>query len=185
MPHDAPSPLRRMVSRFGIIPGVGIPIWFTAGRLITDTAGTLSLILAVSAAPVLIGLYLATWWIPRRRGHWLSSRSTALLLTSWTLGLSFGLTVPDLGEGAASVLVALAGEDVVGISAAISNPSGVLMTFTAALALGFCLADTRRTRPSGTAQEFDDDSMLHTFGYTFLHEQASDHQENSDPHMRT
>lgn len=180
MPVDSSSSLSRAVARFGVVPAILMPVWFAGGRLLTDSAGTLSIILAVSAAPLLLVLHLSALWLPTRRRRRISPRAAAFLVASWVFGVSFGFTVPDLGEGASSVLVALAGEEVAGLSAAVSNPSGILMTFTAVLALGFSVVDSRRIAGATADEVVDEETMLRLYGYSFQDEQPSSLPESAE-----
>lgn len=176
MPSSSASSLSRTVAAAGFLPAVAVPAWFTFSRLLTDSEGTLTAILAGTALPALVIVYLLAILLPRRwkpfetskRGV-ISTRAAAFLVASWILGLIFGLTVPDFGPSASSLLVALAGPDLSGVSAAISNPTGILMAFCAAMGLGFSIADGRRAARDPQAA-IDDDAVLDSYGYTFMDE---------------
>lgn len=171
---DGQGPVRSVLVRFGWLPALLVPAWFSGARLLTDSAGTLSLVLALTAAPALVITSLLTLWLPPRRRHHQtgapvlpSPRAAVLISASWALGLVFGLTVPDLGDGAASVLTVLLGEQREGLSAAVSNPAGILMVFCAAMALGLALVDARRDA-LGPPEPIDDEAVLRAYGYSFM-----------------
>lgn len=170
--------MRATLVRLGVIPAVLVPAWIAGARLLTDSAGQISVILGLTAAPVLVALHLLTLHLPGRRRHHLtaepvlpSRRATALLTASWILGLIFGASVPDVGPGASSLVTALAGEGAAGLSAAVSNPAGILTLFCAVGALGCAVVDARREE-AGPPEPIDEEAVLRAYGYGFMEETA-------------
>ncbi|MDO5492790.1 MAG: hypothetical protein Q4F53_04155 [Nesterenkonia sp.] len=179
--------MRAVVVRFGLLPAVLVPIWFSGARVLTDSAGQLSVVLALTAAPAMIVVYLLTLHLPgRRRRHDTgepvrpSTRALALLTASWVFGAIFGASVPDLGPGAASVVTVLAGDGARGASAALSNPAGILMLFSAAAALGTAVFDARREE-SGPPAPIEHETVLHAYGYGFMDEPAESSEPSEEP----
>lgn len=175
---DGASAVSSPLARWGLIPAVLVPLWFSGARLLTDTAGTLSIILALTLAPAMLVVTVLALRLPGRRRDAETSqpvrpspRAAVLLVLSWVCGVVFGATVPDIGQGASSVSVALLGEQAAGLSAAISNPAGILMLLCAAMALGFAVVDARRAE-AGPLGPVDDDAVLAAYGYTFMDDPA-------------
>ena len=129
--------------------------WITAGRALFGAGGELVPIYAISFGPaLLIILLVAVLFSFKEMGLQAAGvRSgvppiTALVaVATWVLAGFFGLVAPDRLEGHnISAAAALLGPDVIGLSAAFGNTSGIL-TFSFAIAtLLLAISDYRRAR---------------------------------------
>ncbi|MCC3282903.1 MULTISPECIES: hypothetical protein [Arthrobacter] len=118
-----------------------IPLWITAGRMAFGVDGHLVPIFAVTAGPVLAILMLTaairiTVNAAARRPFGAPLKTSFLLLGNYVLAGAFGFFVPDFGEdGSGSVFSAVAGNDVLGYSAALANPFGIATLLVAVIVL--------------------------------------------------
>lgn len=150
--------LRGWTTRAGWILAVAVPLWITGGRFLTDSAGDLTVVYALTLAPVLLLLSVTALAVPRRRpGRHPSARSLGLLLIAWACGLGLGFTLPDTGEGASSVLGALVGHQAEGVAAALSNPLGIIMLFMSIAGCVLAVRDSSRADGARRAPSDEDD----------------------------
>ncbi|MCY1159101.1 MAG: hypothetical protein MOP51_2126 [Citricoccus sp.] len=150
--------LRRWTTRIGWILAVAVPLWMAGGRFLTDSAGDLTGIYALTLTPVLLLLSVAALAVPRRRpGRYPSARSLGLLLIAWACGLGLGFTLPDTGEGASSVLGALVGPQAEGVAAALSNPLGIIMLFMSIAGCVLAVRDSSRADAARRSPSDEDD----------------------------
>lgn len=129
--------------------------WITAGRALFGAGGELVPIYAISFGPaLLIILLVAALFSYKEMGLQGAGKRaglppvTALVAAStWVLAGFFGMVAPDRLEGQnISAAAALLGPDVIGLSAAFGNTSGIL-TFSFAIAtLLLAISDYRRAR---------------------------------------
>lgn len=125
---------RGAVAALSIPMALAVPLWITAGRTLFGVEGPLVVIFTATVGPLLAVLLLVsavriTVAATRRRTFGAPLRTSFLLLGTWLAGGAFGFLVPDVGgppgrEG--SVMSVLLGEEVVGMSAALANPTGIL-----------------------------------------------------------
>lgn len=134
-----------------------LPLWVTAGRIITGAEGKLVPIFALTAGPVLAVLMLTaavkiTAAAARRRPFGAPVRISVLLPVNWILAAAFGFFVPDFGAPqAGSVFSSLAGPEVLGYSAALANPLGIATLFVAVTVLVTAFQDARRDRTANAS----------------------------------
>lgn len=129
--------------------------WITAGRALFGAGGELVPIYAISFGPaLLIILLVAALFSYKEMGLQGAGKRaglppvTALVAAStWVLAGFFGMVAPDRLEGQnISAAAALLGPDVIGLSAAFGNTSGIL-TFSFAIAtLLLAMSDYRKAR---------------------------------------
>jgi hypothetical protein len=163
MTNDAGA-FRRWTTRIGWILAVAVPLWMAGGRFLTDSAGDLTVVYALTLSLVLLLLSVVALAVPRGRpGHYPSARSLGLLLIAWACGLGLGFTLPDTGEGASSVLGALVGREAEGVAAAFSNPLGIIMLFMSIA--GCVLAVRDSSRPDGARRSPGDEDDYQGTGY--------------------
>ena len=129
------------VAAVGWLCAVTVPLWVAGGRFLTGTAGDLAVVYALTLAPVLLVL------------------SVVALGIAWLCGVGLGLTLPDTGAGASSVLEACAGPEMSGVAAALSNPFAILMVLTAIIG---CVLAVRDSRPGGPSRVTDEDDQQGT-----------------------
>jgi hypothetical protein len=155
---------RRWTTRIGWILAVAVPLWMAGGRFLTDSAGDLTPVYALTLSPVLLVLSVVALAVPRRRpGRVPSARALGLLLIAWGSGVGLGFTLPDTGDGASSVLGALAGPEAEGAAAAFSNPLGIIMLFMSIA--GCVLAIRDSSRPGGAQRSAEDEDDYQGTGY--------------------
>lgn len=129
-----------------------IPLWITAGRTLFGIEGNLVAIFAATVGPLLAVLLLLsatriTVAASRYEKFGAPLRTSFLLLAVWVAGAAFGYLVPDGGgapEKAGSVMSALLGDETVGMSAALANPTGIL---TLGLTVALAVASLRSAIP--------------------------------------
>ena len=144
----------------GWVAALAVPLWVGAGRFLTGTAGDLALVYALTLAPVLLVLSVVALAVPARRpARRPSVRSMVALGIAWLCGVGLGLTLPDTGEGASSVLEAWAGPEMSGVAAALSNPFAILMVLLAVIG---CVLAVRDSRPGGPSRVTDEDDRQGT-----------------------
>lgn len=144
----------------GWAAAVLVPLWIAAGRFLTGTAGGLAVVYALTLAPVLLVLSVVALAVPAARpARRPSVRAVVALGIAWLCGLGLGLTLPDTGEGASSVLEAWAGSEMSGVAAALSNPFAIIMVLTAIIG---CVLAVRDSRPGGPARVTDEDDRQGT-----------------------
>ncbi|WP_326502755.1 hypothetical protein [Rothia nasimurium] len=129
--------------------------WITAGRALFGAAGELVPIYAISFGPALLIILLVAALFSfkemslqeagRRAG--LPPITALVAASTWVLAGFFGMVAPDRLEGQnISAAAALLGPDVIGLSAAFGNTSGIL-TFSFAIAtLLLAMSDYRKAR---------------------------------------
>ena len=158
------GPFRRWTTRIGWVLAVVVTLWMAGGRFLTHSAGDLTPVYALTLSPVLLVLSVVALAVPRRRpGRYPSARSLGLMLIAWACGLGLGFTLPDTGEGAASVLGALVGPGAEGVAAAFSNPLGIIMLFMSIA--GCVLAVRDSSRPGGARRSPADEDDYQGTGY--------------------
>ncbi|MGM7667297.1 hypothetical protein [Microbacterium sp. A93] len=156
---------RRWTASCGWFLAVAVPLWLVGGRVLTDSAGSLTPVYAATLAPVLLVLWLVALTVPARRPARLPSlRACTILLISWGCGIILGFTLPDAGEGASSVLGALAGPGAEGAAAALSNPLGIITLFTAVMGCVIAVRHSAHGDGSGRPRDTDEDEAQGT-GY--------------------
>lgn len=137
---------------------LAVPFWITAGRALFGVQGQLVPIFALTAGPVLAVLMLTaavkiTAGAAARRPFGAPVKTALLLLLNHVLAAAFGFFVPDFGaDQSGSVFSALAGEDVLGYSAALANPFGVATLLVAVAVLVRAFRDTSGLRSA--AEEY-------------------------------
>lgn len=151
------------VARLGWVAAVLVPVWIAAGRFLAGTAGNLAVVYALTIVPLVLVLYVVSLAVPARRpAQRPSGRSMVALGLSWIAGLGLGLTLPDTGEGASSMVEAWAGPGASGVAAAFSNPLAIIMIFTAVVG---CVLAVRDSRPGGRSRVTDEDEHQGTGHY--------------------
>lgn len=164
----APPPagaFRRWTARSGWLLAVAVPLWLVGGRFITDSAGSLTPVYAATLAPALLVLSVVALAVPARRpARYPSLRASAILVISWGCGIALGFTLPDVGEGASSVLGSWAGSGAEGAAAALSNPLGIIMLFMAVLGCVVSVRHSAQGDGSGRPRDADEDEAQGT-GY--------------------
>lgn len=156
---------RRWTARCGWFFAVAVPLWLVGGRFLTDSAGSLTPVYAATLAPTLLVLSVVALAVPARRAARLPShRACTVLLISWACGISLGFTLPDTGEGASSVLGAWVGPGAEGAAAALSNPLGIIMLFTAVMGCVLAVRHSSYGDGSGRSRDADEDEAQGT-GY--------------------
>lgn len=130
-------------------------VWITAGRALLGAGGELVPIYAISFGPALLGILLVAALFSYRemklqeagRQAGLPPVTALVAASTWILAGFFGLVAPDRLDGRnISAAAALLGPDVIGLSAAFGNTSGIL-TFSFAIAtLLLAISDYRRAR---------------------------------------
>lgn len=159
------STFRRWTSRCGWALAVAVPLWLALGRLLTDSAGSLTPVYAATLAPTLLVLSLVALAVPARRpSGYPSSRACGILMISWGCGIVLGFTLPDVGEGASSVLGSWAGPGFEGAAAALSNPLGIIMLFMAVLGCVVSVRHSAHGDGSGRPRDTEEDEAQGT-GY--------------------
>lgn len=150
-----PGPVRQALA-YLLVPMAFISAaWITAGRALFGAGGELVPIYAISFGPALLIILLvaALFSFKEMVLQAAGVRAglppvTALVAAStWVLAGFFGMVAPDRLEGQnISAAAALLGPDVIGLSAAFGNTSGIL-TFSFAIAtLLLAISDYRRAR---------------------------------------
>lgn len=132
---------------------LAVPLWITAGRTLFGIEGNLVPIFAATAGPLLAILLLLsavrlTVSATRSRNFGAPLRTSFLLLAVWAAGGAFGFLVPDVGGSPGrngSVMSALLGDEIVGMSAALANPAGIL---TLGLTVSLVVVTFRDSVPS-------------------------------------
>lgn len=163
------TPFRRVATRLGWVLAVVVPLWLAGGRLLTDSAGTLTPVYAATLAPLLLVLSLVALGVPARRpARYPSVRACVILLISWVCGLALGFTLPDHGQGASSVLGAWFGPGAEGAAAALSNPLGIIMLFTAVMGCVVAVRHSGYGDGSGAPRDTDEDEAQGTGHYPLL-----------------
>lgn len=153
-PSGSPaSPARLWGTRIGWLAAFAVPAWLVGSRLLTGTAGDLTVVYALTLAPLLLVLSVAGLAVPRRRGQLPSGRSLGLLGVAWAAGIGLGVTLPDVGNGAASVLEAWSGPEMAGVAAAISNPLGIALGLCGLVGCVLAVRDSRSAGPSRVTDE--------------------------------
>ncbi|MFB2571462.1 hypothetical protein [Micrococcus sp. IITD107] len=154
------------VALLGWVAALAVPLWVGAGRFLTGTAGDLALVYALTLVPVLLVLSVVALAVPGSRpARRPSVRAMVALGLAWICGLGLGLTLPDTGEGASSVLEAWAGPEMSGVAAALSNPFAILMVLLAAIG---CVLAVRDSRPGGPSRVTDEDDRQGTGRFPLL-----------------
>lgn len=130
-------------------------VWITAGRALLGAGGELVPIYAISFGPALLAILLVAALFSYRemklqeagRQAGLPPVTALVAASTWILAGFFGLVAPDRLDGRnISAAAALLGPDVIGLSAAFGNTSGIL-TFSFAIAtLLLAISDYRRAR---------------------------------------
>lgn len=144
----------------GWVAALAVPLWIAAGRFLTGTAGDLAVVYALTLAPLLLVLSVVALAVPGGRpARRPSIRATVALGLAWICGAGLGLTLPDTGEGASSVLEAWAGPEMSGVAAALSNPFAILMVLLAVIG---CVLAVRDSRPGGPSRVTDEDDRQGT-----------------------
>lgn len=158
--------LRRVTGTFGWVLAVAVPTWLAVGRVLTGTAGAWSVVYALTLAPLLAALSVVALAVPRSRtARYPSGRACGFLWSAWGCGALLGVFLPEVGDGASSVLEAWWGPELSGVAAALSNPLGiamVFMTITAAVLAVRDSSDRGRRRPA------DEDAYQGTGFYRVL-----------------
>ncbi|GAA3293119.1 hypothetical protein ACFFON_02470 [Arthrobacter citreus] len=111
-----------------------VPLWITAGRTLFGVEGPMVVIFTATVGPLLAILLLVsavriTVSATRRPTFGAPLRTSFLLLAVWVAGGALGFLVPDVGgppDSQGSVMSVLLGDELVGISAALANPMGIL-----------------------------------------------------------
>lgn len=129
--------------------------WITAGRALFGAAGELVPIYAISFGPALLIILLVAALfsfkeMALQEAGWRAGPppiTASVAASTWALAGFFGMVAPDRLEGQnISAAAALLGPDVIGLSAAFGNTSGIL-TFSFAIAtLLLAIGDYRRAR---------------------------------------
>ncbi|WP_312178416.1 hypothetical protein [Arthrobacter sp.] len=156
MPAPAPNTISRIftlvMAAVSIPMAIVVPLWITAGRTLFGVEGQLVPIFALTAGPVLAILMLTaavkiTVQAKGRHPFGAPLKTSVLLLANYVLAGAFGFLVPDFGSpGSGSVLSGLAGEDVLGYSAALANPFGIATLFISVVVLVTSFRDSAATR---------------------------------------
>lgn len=129
-----------------------LPLWITAGRMLFGVEGDLVPVFALTAGPVLAVLMLTaavkiTAAAKARRPAGAPLKTALLLLGNYLVAAAFGFFVPDFGTAhSGSVLSSLAGEDVLGYSAALANPFGIATLFISVVVLVRSFRDSAALR---------------------------------------
>lgn len=150
-----PSPVRRVLA-YLLVPMAFISAaWITAGRALFGAGGELVPIYAISFGPALLVILLvAALFSFKEMGvqekgvrAGLPPVTALVAVSTWVLAGFFGMVAPDRLEGQnISAAAALLGSDVIGLSAAFGNTSGIL-TFSFAIAtLLLAISDYRKAR---------------------------------------
>lgn len=150
-----PSPVRRVLA-YLLVPMAFISAaWITAGRALFGAGGELVPIYAISFGPALLVILLvAALFSFKEMGvqekgvrAGLPPVTALVAVSTWVLAGFFGMVAPDRLEGQnISAAAALLGSDVIGLSAAFGNTSGIL-TFSFAIAtLLLAIGDYRKAR---------------------------------------
>lgn len=159
LPHlrlsRAGSPLLQVLAYLLVPMAFLTSAWITAGRTLLGAGGELVPIYAVSFGPALLVILLVAAFFSfkemklhkRGMGSGLPPVTALVATSSWLLAGFFGLVAPDRLEGQnISAAAALLGPEVIGLSAAFGNTSGIL-TFSFAIAtLLLAIGDYRRAR---------------------------------------
>ncbi|MGV3149533.1 hypothetical protein [Rothia sp. 11273D007AR] len=150
-----PGPVRQVLAYLLVPMACASAAWITAGRALFGAGGELVPIYAISFGPALLIILLvaALFSFKEMVLQAAGVRAglppvTALVAAStWVLAGFFGMVAPDRLEGQnISAAAALLGPDVIGLSAAFGNTSGIL-TFSFAIAtLLLAISDYRRAR---------------------------------------
>lgn len=129
--------------------------WISAGRALFGAAGDLTFIFTISfGLPLFLILALAHFFSAKElklqeRGFkaGLPPVTALVLVSGWAIAALFGFLIPDRLDGATvSAAAQVLGPDVIGLSAAFANTSGIL-TFSFAIAsLLISIADYRRAK---------------------------------------
>lgn len=160
MPVPAPPAVFRVftcaMAAVSIPMALIVPLWITAGRMLFGVEGQLVPIFALTAGPVLAVLMLTaavkiTVHAKVRRPFGAPLKTSFLLLANYVLAGVFGFLVPDFGRAeSGSVLSGLAGEDVLGYSAALANPFGIATLFVSVVVLVRSFRDAAATVPEAS-----------------------------------
>ncbi len=163
---DTVTPFRRWATRVGWVLAVAVPLWLAGGRLLTDSAGSLTPVYAVTLTPLVLVLSLVALGVPARRpARYPSVRACVILMISWACGIALGFTLPDTGEGASSVLGAWFGPGAEGAAAALSNPLGIIMLFTVVMGCVVAVRHSGHGDGSGAPRDTDEDEAQGTGHY--------------------
>ena len=144
--------LFRSMAAVSIPMAIAVPLWITAGRMLFGVEGQLVPIFALTAGPVLAVLMLTaavkiTVQANARRPFGAPLKTAVLLLANYIVAGVFGFLVPDFGgPESGSVLSGLAGEEVLGYSAALANPFGIATLFISVVVLVASFRDPAATR---------------------------------------
>lgn len=150
-----PSPVRRVLA-YLLVPMAFISaVWITAGRALFGAWGELVPIYAISFGPALLVILLvAALFSFKEMGvqekgvrAGLPPVTALVAVSTWVLAGFFGMVAPDRLEGQnISAAAALLGPDVIGLSAAFGNTSGILTFSFATATLLLAISDYRKAR---------------------------------------
>lgn len=141
---------RTLVAAASVPMAVLVALWVAGGRVLFGVSGQLTMLLALTLAPVLLVLLLlagvrTTATAAHYRPFAASARSSAVLACAWLASLGFGFTVPEFGPHGGSVMSRLFGEAALGMSTALCNPLGISSVGLAVAAVVLAYQDSRRT----------------------------------------
>lgn len=112
-----------------IAAGVLVALWVAGSRALFGMTGTVAVIMACTIAPICLVLHVfAGLWLRRAAalGHRFAPAIVALAM-SWTSGILFGLTVPEITAAGARSLLAPTGDAFsLEMSLALCNPLAVV-----------------------------------------------------------
>ncbi len=147
--------MSRAVFYLSLPAALACAAWISAGRALAGAAGDLTFIFTISfGLPLFLILALAHFFSAKElklqeRGlrAGLPPVTALVLVSAWAIAALFGFLIPDRLEGVTvSAAAQVLGPDVIGLSAAFANTSGIL-TFSFAIAsLLISIADYRRTK---------------------------------------
>ena len=157
------------MNRVVAVVGVVLALWMAAGRWVFGIGGPLTWWYVPTIGLVFVALHL---WLARRlritrARNRRTSRSTVVSLTlSWACAIGFGLTVPDVSDGAlVSVLSLAAGSSFSSeMSIALCNPLGILTFALLVAAIAFAHADARDPKPEEDEYPGEGDMVPHPLG---------------------
>ncbi|UCR89320.1 hypothetical protein [Mycetocola spongiae] len=157
LPEPVRSPGNGIFGIIAAIIGILVGAWMTAGRVLFGIDGSLILWFALSLAPVVLVIQVLTGRNIRRtslRGYRMRPATLATLISSWVLGILFGLMVPEAtAEGLHSILGLLAGPVAQEIGIGVCNPLGVISVGISIFSLVLSAGDARGPRPAPTEED--------------------------------
>ncbi|WP_417562598.1 hypothetical protein [Microbacterium sp.] len=139
-----------------VVVGLVLALWIAFGRVLFGVAGELTVVYALTIAPLLVVLHLfiAQGVLRTARRGYRSRRATfGTLYASWGCAVLLGLLIPDLTSTGLQTVLTGGSEPALGIAIGFANPIGIIMFVFAVAALILARGDANGRADLPTEEE--------------------------------